>query len=272
MCTVLTRIALPQCLRYDIGSPNVDPRVSDRWPLRERDVYAPRLLASQDVWRSKSALPSVRKLCGPRKSILDADTPPARTKSRNQRIKAGTDVASISARREMNLFGTEVLLVGQTFLGANGLAGRLHRWGLQCRYARNLREASDLLSLQPVDLVLSNVHLSDGKPFRLLTSLAGLPVTAFLCLPVEMSCFCLPALDAGEECLEKPALRPTEFSSVLKEMARRLATAPSVDWRESISLPRAKNGFHPKRCTSVTSGTQTIFYSMQKKGGSHETP
>src|ERR1700722_8205825 len=170
--------------------------------------------------------------------------PPISSSTTVIRIKAGTDVASIFARREMNLFGTEVLLVGQTFLGANGLAGRLHRWGLQCRYARNLREASDLLSLQPVDLVLSNVHLSDGTPFRLLTGLAGLPVTAFLCLPVEMSCFWLPALDAGEECLGKPALRPTEFSSVLKEMARRLATAPSVDWRESTSLPRAKNGFH----------------------------
>jgi hypothetical protein len=158
-------------------------------------------------------------------------------------IQAGTNVASRSARREMNLFGTDVLLVGQSFLDANALAERLHRWGLQCRYTSNLREASALLSLQPVDLVLSNVQLSDGTPFRLLAALAGLPVTAFLCLPVEMSCFWLPALDAGEKCLGKPALRPTEFSSLLREMARRLATAPSVDWRES-SLTCAQNGFH----------------------------
>jgi len=170
MCTLLTRNALHQCLGYGLGSLDVDSGVSDRWPLRERDVYVRRLFAPQDVRRGKSALPSTRELSGPGKSILDADTSPARTKSRNRarlrqfvenrqssssttviRVQAGTNVASISARREMNLFGTDVLLVGQTFLGADVLAERLHLWGLQCGYASNLREASDLLSLQPVD-------------------------------------------------------------------------------------------------------------------------
>jgi hypothetical protein len=70
--------------------------------------------------------------------------------------------------------------------------------------------------------VLSNTHLSDGTGFRLLTVLNGLPVTAFLCLPVENSCFWLPAIDAGEECLGSPALRPREFAILLEEMFKNL--------------------------------------------------
>jgi hypothetical protein len=92
-----------------------------------------------------------------------------------------------------------------------------------------MRAASDLLSSHPVDLVLSNTHLSDGTGFGLLAALAGLPVTAFLCLPVEDSCFWLPAIDGGKDCLGLPALRPSEFASALEEMAQSLAAAPSVD-------------------------------------------
>jgi hypothetical protein len=92
-----------------------------------------------------------------------------------------------------------------------------------------MRAASDLLSSHPVDLVLSNTHLSDGTGFGLLAALAGLPVTVFLCLPVEDSCFWLPAIDGGKDCLGLPALRPSEFASALEEMARRFAAAPSVN-------------------------------------------
>jgi hypothetical protein len=81
------------------------------------------------------------------------------------------------------------------------------------------------LSSQPVDLVLIDAHLSDGTGFGLLIALAGLPVSAFLCLPVENSCFWLPAVDGGKECLGLPALRPSEFSSTLEEMIRCLAAA-----------------------------------------------
>jgi hypothetical protein len=45
--------------------------------------------------------------------------------------------------------------------------------------------------------VLCDTHLSDGTGFGLLGALAGLPVTAFLYLPVETTCFWLPAIDAG---------------------------------------------------------------------------
>jgi hypothetical protein len=92
-----------------------------------------------------------------------------------------------------------------------------------------MRAASDLLRSRPVDLVLSNTHLSDGTGFGLVGTLTGLPVTAFLCLPVENGCFWLPAIDAGKECLGLPALRPREFASTLEKMARNLAAEPLVN-------------------------------------------
>jgi hypothetical protein len=129
----------------------------------------------------------------------------------------------------MTLSGRDVLLVGQSFQTADALTDWLHRWGFRCHFTCSMRTAWQSLSSVRVDMVLSNTHLSDGTGFGLLAALAGLPVTAFLCLPVENSCFWLPAIDAGEECLGLPALRPSEFANALEEMAQRLAVAPPVN-------------------------------------------
>src|ERR1700675_4389355 len=129
----------------------------------------------------------------------------------------------------MTLSGRNVLLVGHNLHSGQALTDQLRRWGFRCYFAANMRAASDLLSSQPVDLVLTNTRLSDGTGFGLLVALDGLPVTAFLCLPVENSCFWLPAIDAGKECLGLPALRPSEFANALEEMARRLGAASPVN-------------------------------------------
>jgi hypothetical protein len=62
---------------------------------------------------------------------------------------------------------------------------------------------------------------TDGTGFHLLGRLAGQPVTA--------AATWLPALDAGKECLGLPALRPSEFSRTVEEMAHRLSAAPPVN-------------------------------------------
>ena len=129
----------------------------------------------------------------------------------------------------MTLSGRDVLLVGQNLHSALALTDRLHRWGFRCHFASNMRAASDQSSWHPVDLVLSTTHLPDGTGFGLLMALAGLPVTAFLCLPVENGCFWLPAIDGGNECLGLPALRPAEFARAIEEMAQCLTAAPSVN-------------------------------------------
>ena len=127
-----------------------------------------------------------------------------------------------------------------------------------------MRVASDLLSSRPVDLVLSNTHLSDGTGFGLLMTLAGLPVTAFLCLPVENSCFWLPAIDGGQACLGSPALRPWEFASALEEMVRCLPAGPLVNLpvpkAEVAYVTFAESAIHPNDA-SVSSSAETRIYS-----------
>jgi CheY-like chemotaxis protein len=118
----------------------------------------------------------------------------------------------------MKLSGRNVLLVGRNFKGARALKDKLHRWKFQCHFASDMRAASDLLRSQPVDLVLTNTYLPDGTGFDLLVALAHLPVTAFLCVPVENSCLWVPAIDGGKKCLGLPSLRPLEFGKMLEEM------------------------------------------------------
>jgi DNA-binding NtrC family response regulator len=125
----------------------------------------------------------------------------------------------------MTLSGRDVLLVGQSFQTPHGLTERLQRWGFRCHFAGNMRTARELLGSMRVDVVLSDMHLADGTGITLLGILAGLAVTAFLCLPVETSCFWLPAIDAGKKCLGSPALRPAEFARALEDMARCLGAA-----------------------------------------------
>lgn len=125
--------------------------------------------------------------------------------------------------RRMTLSGTNVLLVGPNFQSAQTLTRRLHQWKFRCRFATNLRAATEMLSSHPIDLVLSNTRLEDGTGYHLLKTLAQLPVSAFLCLPVENGCLWLPAIDGGELCLGLPALRPLEFARTLQDMSRCLS-------------------------------------------------
>jgi len=140
----------------------------------------------------------------------------------------------------MTLSGRDVLLVGQNFHSAQAFTHRLHRWGFRCHFASNVRAAYDLLTSHPVDLVLSNTHLSDGTGVGLLVALAGLPVSAFLCLPVENSCYWLPAIDGGKACLGLPALRPSEFASALEEIAGDKASFGWTPFSAKVTRPRLR--------------------------------
>jgi hypothetical protein len=130
----------------------------------------------------------------------------------------------------MTLVGRSVFLVGENFHAASSLTDQLHLWKFQCHFANTMRAASELLSSQPVDLVLSNTYLPDGTGVGLLPALARLRVNAFLSLRVENSCLWLPAIDRGEVCLGAPALRPLEFRRTLEELARCLPAAPRVNY------------------------------------------
>lgn len=122
-----------------------------------------------------------------------------------------------------------MLLVGRNFHSAQALMDRLERWGFRCHLASDMQTAFHLLSAHPFDLVLSNTHLPDGTGFGLLGTVTGLPVAAFLYLPVETDSFWLPACDDGKDCLRSPALRPSEFASAFGEIVRCLAASSSVN-------------------------------------------
>jgi hypothetical protein len=132
-------------------------------------------------------------------------------------------------RYQMTIQGSDALLVGPGFRSFQALADRMRLWGFRCHFAETVRTAQELVNKTRVDLVLSSVFLPDGTGYTLLASLSGLPVTAFLCLPVEESCYWLPAIDDGIDCLGLPALRPSEFVDRLEEMARSLSAEPQVN-------------------------------------------
>jgi len=122
----------------------------------------------------------------------------------------------------MTITGIDVLLVGPEFHDSLALTGRMRKWGFRCHFANSIRAAHEMVHTLRPNLVLCNVNLPDGSGYGLATGLSGLPVTMFLCMPVEESCYWLPAIDAGKECLGLPALRPSEFASALAELARSL--------------------------------------------------
>ncbi len=129
----------------------------------------------------------------------------------------------------MTITGIDVLFVGPGFHDSQTLTDRLRRWGFRCHFACSVRSARELVNSVRVDLVLSKIRLPDGTGFGLMAGLSGLPVTAFLCLPVEDSCFWIPAIDGGKDCLGLPALRTSEFVDTLEEMARDFPLGPQVN-------------------------------------------
>lgn len=136
----------------------------------------------------------------------------------------------------MTVSGRDILLVGQGFHNAEAWTDLLRGWGFRCHFASNVRLARELLGSVRVDMVLTGTNLPDGTGFGLVVDLSGLPISAFLCLPVEDSCFWVPAIDVGRVCLGLPALRPEEFACSLKEMARRLPPEPQVVPAPALAL------------------------------------
>jgi hypothetical protein len=59
----------------------------------------------------------------------------------------------------MTLAGRGVLPVGENFLSARTLTGRLHRWNFRWQFATSMRRANEFVAFHPIDLVLSKTHL-----------------------------------------------------------------------------------------------------------------
>ena len=122
----------------------------------------------------------------------------------------------------MTLSGRDVLLIGPYLHRCTGPVGPTARVGTSMPFCRHYASGFRSITFHPVILCSVMRICPTGLCFGLLVNLAGLPVTAFLCLPVENGCFWLPAIDDGKECLGLPALRPSEFAKTLEEMTQSL--------------------------------------------------
>jgi len=144
-------------------------------------------------------------------------------------VRARSIRARTLGRKFMTNTGMDVLLVGEGFhVGAQALTDRLRRWGFRCHFAGTMQAALQFLKSRGVDVVLSQMRLPDGSGFGLVATLAGLPVTAFLCVPLEDSCLWIPAIERGRDCWGREMLRPADFTRALEELAQRGPAAPLV--------------------------------------------
>ena len=114
-----------------------------------------------------------------------------------------------------------VLLVGESVLGASFLVNRLWQRGCRCEFATSYEQLRTLLNDHDIYLVLCPTRLSGRNLLPLIDLLEGSNVSLFYAQSVEDGCWWLPALRQGRKCFGSCAVRPSEFISVLDEMIDR---------------------------------------------------
>jgi hypothetical protein len=121
------------------------------------------------------------------------------------------------------------LLVGQRFFDDQTLAIQLRCWGFRCDFASNVTDARRRLKSNQHDLVLSLALLPDGIGIGLTKGSGTRPVTAFICLELDDIYIWMPASDSGRKCMGKAALSTSEFTRMLEELSKQLATPSSAN-------------------------------------------
>jgi len=122
-----------------------------------------------------------------------------------------------------------VLFIGESLRSFSHIAGRLERGGCRCRFAKTYEEARQSIQNEGFDLVLSVAQPRDNAISSITSLLAGTPASFFYALPVEETCWWLPALRQGKRCFGAPALRPSEFAGLLDEVVAEFGGARSPD-------------------------------------------
>lgn len=109
----------------------------------------------------------------------------------------------------------DVLLIGESARSFSHIVQRLEKDGCQCRFTNSYDEARRLISAEGFDLVLSVIPPRGNTISSLANLLVGTRASIYYAQPVEDGCWWLPALRLGERCFGAPALRPSEFASLL---------------------------------------------------------
>lgn len=126
----------------------------------------------------------------------------------------------------MNGSAPRALLVGESLSRSSCLVGSLQEKGVECTSVASCGEAQALLETQAFDLVLSELCPPDGCAARLIQCLVGSSATMFYLLPVEDSCWWLPAVEQGQPCFGSPGLRPHAFTLVLNAILHSISPVP----------------------------------------------
>lgn len=121
---------------------------------------------------------------------------------------------------DMKEQGMDVLLVGSKFPGTPALLNRLEQRGFRFHFASTRRTAIEVLNSNLVDVVLIHTSLPDGSGYDLANCLSGMPITAYVCTPVEEGWYWLPALFRGQNCWGAPAIRPGGLARELDRLGR----------------------------------------------------
>lgn len=121
-----------------------------------------------------------------------------------------------------------VLLIGDSPRSFTHIVNRLEKSGCDCRLVKSYDEARHAMLNEGFDIVLSVVAPRENAIVSLADTLAGTAASFFYALPVEESCWWLPALRRGQPCVGAPALRPNEFAGVLDEVVAEVRASRSA--------------------------------------------
>jgi DNA-binding NtrC family response regulator len=132
---------------------------------------------------------------------------------RHARVSAAT-----SERRNMDVRGVRVLLVGNAARKVSNLEDYLLKRGCDICFATSQKDALELLQRHQFDLVLSEFVLSDGTAYQLMPPLRGTDATMFFSNAVEAGCWWMNAIYEGKDRLEDPGMRPAQFRLLLDEI------------------------------------------------------
>ena len=132
---------------------------------------------------------------------------------------------------------TRVLLVGKNMKNSFALGRRLQERACEYKVVLSSDDAREMLIGERFDLILGELDLNTGALPEQIDFAIRFSATLYYCLPVEDSCWWLPAVLKGQPCLGSPALRPAEFSRVLDEtldeIARQKRNSSPCDHRPS---------------------------------------
>ncbi|MDE3137003.1 MAG: hypothetical protein KGL59_10550 [Acidobacteriota bacterium] len=114
-----------------------------------------------------------------------------------------------------------VLLIGESARSFTHIIRRLEHHGCRCRFVDSYEQAREFIRKEPFNLVLSVIPPREHAISSLTEMLFGTRASIYYAQLVEDGCWWLPALRQGERCFGAPALRPSEFASLLDQEVER---------------------------------------------------